>query len=369
MTPRTPTSSPSRRPGGEDERSPTRFQRVERIRPAVAGRCLGCRAASSFLPRRVRFKRKLTFARHRGNRADGTRACRPSAPTASGADHLGFRDGRSLRGPFPVRTRTARVCLPLAGDRLAWTCPRPGTPITRSAHDGRPAISLKGVASAAGDPHEGGDDIVSVLGGGRRSPSRPIRTQARQHRSMAAAYPQGEEVPGLGYYDSRPLSSTGAGLGSTTASTLAEWSRSQPTGWCRCFPCEVVSFEPGASANGSSRLVFVATRSRFSTRTRLTSTTPRLVRRAARELLTDGGPRPYCSTSRATSWSMKRAAPSTSFAYPTAATGASSSRRRTLSRRTTFFEPTGLFVSWNQMYARRQGRVALIPLRAIAARL
>jgi hypothetical protein len=32
-------------------------------------------------------------------------------------------------------------------------------------------------------------------------------------------------------------------------------------------------------------------------------------------------------------------------------------------------EPAGLFVSWNQMYARRPGRVAFIPLRAIAGRL
>ena len=29
-------------------------------------------------------------------------------------------------------------------------------------------------------------------------------------------------------------------------------------------------------------------------------------------------------------------------------------------------EPAGLFVSWNQMYAPRQGRIAFIPLRAIA---
>ena len=28
--------------------------------------------------------------------------------------------------------------------------------------------------------------------------------------------------------------------------------------------------------------------------------------------------------------------------------------------------PAGLFVSWNQMYARRQGRIAFVPLRELA---
>jgi hypothetical protein len=31
--------------------------------------------------------------------------------------------------------------------------------------------------------------------------------------------------------------------------------------------------------------------------------------------------------------------------------------------------PAGLFVSWNQMYALRQGRIAFVPLAAIAGRL
>ena len=31
-------------------------------------------------------------------------------------------------------------------------------------------------------------------------------------------------------------------------------------------------------------------------------------------------------------------------------------------------EPAGLFVSWNKMYDRRPGRLAFVPLRAIAGR-
>lgn len=32
-------------------------------------------------------------------------------------------------------------------------------------------------------------------------------------------------------------------------------------------------------------------------------------------------------------------------------------------------EPSGLFVTWNQMYHRRQGRLAFVPLRIVRARL
>jgi hypothetical protein len=88
----------------------------------------------------------------------------------------------------------------------------------------------------------------------------------------------------------------------------------------------------------------------------------------SRELLTDGGPRPYLldvqgdlvvyETGGAIHLLRLSDGRDKALRLPGAAPYLDA-----------HLEPAGLFVSWNQMYARRPGRIAFIPLRTIAGRL
>ena len=118
----------------------------------------------------VPFKRKISFAQAVAWMAtDGTRA----VPRLADDKHprLTIWDGatgRARRGPVLCGDLYGPGYLALAGDRLAWTCSEAGNTyyavqlMTARVGDRRG----RSIASASGDPNEGGDDIVGVLGHG-----------------------------------------------------------------------------------------------------------------------------------------------------------------------------------------------------------
>ena len=154
----------------------------------------------------VRFKRKTTFARAiRGVATDGTRA----VPTfveditalngkAPALTVWNAASGRSVHGPVPCPGTYGPGLVALAGKRLAWLCGEGGNTyyVEQLLADRIGDRRAKGVASVAGDPNEGGDDIVNVLGSGATISFSVHRDFGRtRDGSLAAPSAQGEEVP------------------------------------------------------------------------------------------------------------------------------------------------------------------------------
>lgn len=320
----------------------------------------------------VRFKRKLTFATPiAGVAADGTRA----VPTLGIEPHPALTvwdaaTGRVRRGPVPCGYVHGPGFVALAGDRIAWTCSEAGNTyyaVGLSAYrigDRR----AKGVASAAGDPHEGGDDIVNVVGGGGMIAfSTAHRGGAHESTDpwLLLAH-KAKKCPGSGYYDSRAVCRPlGRGRGITTAVDAGRVVTVAPNGLVR-----LLSTKGRLLRTWSVVDRIVTARLRANTlavqhgKTVDTYNARTGTKIQTRSLLTDGGPRPFLLDVQGDL-----------VAYATG--GAihllrlSDGRDRTLRLPSAapsldaHLGPAGLFVSWNKMYDRRPGRLAFAPMRAV----
>ena len=232
----------------------------------------------------------------------------------------------------------------------------------------------KSVASASGDPNDGGDDIVGVFGHGSTivfssstgtSTGPAIRGSLLSHKA--------KKCPGdSDFYDSRASAAhSGADAGSPPPSTADEWLRSPATGVVRTAVASsgrvlrswsvgegvVTRPAPGPRARSAAR----------HDGGRLRRYRPG-AKRQSRELLTDGGPPPILlgvqgdlvvyETGGALHLLRLSDGRDKALLIPGAAPWLDAS-----------LEPGGLFVSWNKMHDRRPGRIAFIPLRTIAGRL
>lgn len=323
----------------------------------------------------VPFKRTITFARAIGGIAtDGTRV----VPTLLAETHPALTiwdaaSGRSQRGPVPCPNSYGPGSLSLAGNRLAWTCSEAGNTyyavqlLTAAVGDHR----MKSVASAAGDPNEGGDDIVGLLGRGKTI-AFSIHHDARHGSSdpWLLLTRKAKKCPDSDYYNSLArCRRMGRALGATTAIDGGRVATVAGNGVVR-----ILSLRGRVLRSWSVGEGVVTTRLRgrslavqhadaidiYDAKTG--------AKQQSRELLTDGGPRPYLldvqgdlvvyETGGAIHLLRLSDGRDKALRLPGAAPYLDAQ-----------LEPAGLFVSWNQMYARRQGRVGFIPLRAIAARL
>ena len=325
----------------------------------------------------VPFKRKTSFAQAVAWMAtDGTHAL----PKLAVDKHprLTIWDaatGRARRGPVPCGDLYGPGYLALAGSRLAWTCAEAGNTYyvvgLRTARVGD--RKGKNVATASGDPNDGGDDIVGLVGHGstivfsnqhrnEHGPSDPWLLLSRK----AKWCPGDSDL-----YDSRrvcrPL---GGGRGITTAVDGGRVVAVPATGGIvrllslrgRVLRSWSVG-EKVVSARLRGRVLAVqheATVDVYDTKTG--------AKRQSRELRTDGGPPPILlgvqgdlvvyATGGAIHLLRLSDGRDKALLIPGAAPWLDAS-----------LEPGGLFVSWNKMHDRRPGRVAFIPLGTIAGRL
>jgi len=323
----------------------------------------------------VPLRRTKTFARAIGGIAtDGTRV----VPTLLAETHPALTiwdaaSGRSRRGPVPCPYTHGPGWLALAGNRLAWTCSEAGNTyyavqlLTARVGDHRP----KSVASAAGDPNKGGDDVVNVLGRGKTI-AFSIHHDARHGSSdpWLLLTHKAKWCPGSDYYN--PLARCrriGRALGATTAIDGGRVATVAGNGVVRILSLSgrvLRSWNLGggvvtARLRGKSLAVqHGRTIDVYNAKTGAKTTSG--------EMLTDGGPLPRLldiqgdlvlyETGGAIHLLLLSLAHDRALRLPGAAPYLDA-----------HLEPSGLFVSWNQMYARRPGRVAFIPLRAIAGRL
>jgi TolB protein len=319
----------------------------------------------------VPFKRTITFARAIGGIAtDGTRV----VPTLLAETHPALTiwdsaSGRSLRGPVPCPNSYGPGSLSLAGNRLAWTCSEAGNTyyavqlLTAAVGDRR----MKSVASAAGDPNEGGDDIVGLLGRGKTI-AFSIHYDARHGSSdpWLLLTHRAKKCPDSDYYNSLArCRRMGRALGATTAIDAGRVVTVAGNGVVR-----ILSLRGRALRSWSVGERVVTARLRGRTlavqhgRTIDVYNAKTGAKTTSGEMLTDGGPLPRLldiqgdlvlyETGGAIHLLHLSLAHDRALRLPGAAPYLDA-----------HLEPAGLFVSWNQMYARRQGRVAFIPLRAL----
>ena len=325
----------------------------------------------------VPFKRKTSFDTPIAWMAtDGTRA----VPRLATDDHPRLTiwngaTGRARRGPTPCGDLYGPGYLALAGNRLAWTCAEAGNTYyvvgLRTARVGD--RKGKNVATASGDPNDGGDDIVGVIGHGstivfsnqhrnEHGPSDPWLLLSRK----AKWCPGDSDL-----YDSRrvcrPL---GRGRGITTAVDGGRVVAVPATGGV----VRLLSLRGRVLRSWSVGEKVVSARLRGRVLAVQHGTTVDVydaqtgAKRQSRELLTDGGPPPILlgvqgdlvvyETGGAIHLLRLSDGRDKALLIPGAAPWLDAS-----------LEPGGLFISWNKMHDRRPGRIAFIPLRTIAGRL
>ena len=281
--------------------------------------------------------------------------------------------GRARRGPLPCGGLYGPEYLALAGDRLAWTCSEAGNTyyavqlMTAHAGDRRG----KTVASASGDPNEGGDDIIGLVGhGGSIVFSNQHKNDQGPSDPWVVLTHKAKKCPGSDYYPSRSVCRPlGGRRGMTTAvdggrvvtvtragvvrtlslggRVLHSWSLGQGV-LTALLRGRVLAVQHGATVDA------------FDAKTG--------AKRQSRELQTDGGPSPLLlgvqgdlvvyRTGGAIHMLRLSDGRDKALLIPGAAPWLDAS-----------LEPGGLFISWNKMHDRRPGRIGFIPLRAILARL
>jgi Tol biopolymer transport system component len=324
----------------------------------------------------VPFKRKMSFAQSIAWMAtDGTRAV-PRLGVDEAYPRLTVWNGttgRALRGPTPCRDLYGPGYLALAGDRLAWTCAEAGNTYyavqLMMGHVG----DRRGrtVASVEGDPNEGGDDIVSLVGhGGVIAFSNQHKNEHGPSDPWLLMKRKATKCPRSGFYDSRKVCRLlGRQRGIATAIDGARVVTMNRSGVVTILSLRgkvLRSWNIGAgvvTAFLRGRVLAVqhgTTVDSFDARTG--------AKRQSRELRTDGGPRPFLlgvqgdivvyATGGAIHLLRLSNGLDRALQLPNAAPALDA-----------HLEPAGLFVSWNKMHDGRPGRIGFIPLREIMGRL
>jgi Tol biopolymer transport system component len=327
------------------------------------------------------FKRKTTFKRAIHEIAtDGTRAVPTLAEDVAAVDDKqpaltvwNAATGRSARGPVPCPDTYGPGLVALAGKRLAWLCGEGGNTyyveqlLTARIGDRR----AKGVASVTGDPNEGGDDFASVLGSGTTISFSVHHDFGHPGTDPWLLLPhKAKKCPSAGDLgSSRAMCRRlGQGRGATTAvdggrlTTIAGNSVQLLTLTGRVL--RSLSFDERvvtARLRGNRLAVQHArTLDVFNVKTggKILST----------DMVTDGGTPPRLldiqgdlvvyKTGGAIHLCLLVLGYDKALRIPGAAPELDA-----------HLGPAGLFVSWNQMYAPRQGRIAFVPLRAINGQL
>ncbi|HEX3256470.1 MAG TPA: hypothetical protein VHQ96_11820 [Gaiellaceae bacterium] len=327
------------------------------------------------------FKRKTTFKRAIHEIAtDGTRAVPTLAEDVAAVDDKqpaltvwNAVTGRSARGPVPCPDTYGPGLVALAGKRLAWLCGEGGNTyyveqlLTARIGDRR----AKGVASVTGDPNEGGDDFASVLGSGTTISFSVHHDFGHPGTDPWLLLPhKAKKCPSAGDLgSSRAMCRRlGQGRGATTAvdggrlTTIAGNSVQLLTLTGRVL--RSLSFDERvvtARLRGNRLAVQHArTLDVFNVKTggKILST----------DMVTDGGTPPRLldiqgdivvyKTGGAIHLCLLVLGHDKALRIPGAAPELDA-----------HLGPAGLFVSWNQMYAPRQGRIGFIPLRAIVGRI
>jgi TolB protein len=281
--------------------------------------------------------------------------------------------GRARRGPLPCGGLYGPEYLALAGDRLAWTCSEAGNTyyavqvMTAHAGDRRG----KTIASASGDPNEGGDDIIGLVGhGGSIVFSNQHKNDLGPSDPWVVLTHKAKKCPGSDYYPSRSVCRPlGGRRGMTTAVDGGRVVTATRAGVVRTLSLGGRVLHSWSLGQGvltallRGRVLAVqhgATVDAYDAKTG--------AKRQSRELQTDGGPSPLLlgvqgdlvvyRTGGAIHMLRLSDGRDKALLIPGAAPWLDAS-----------LEPGGLFVSWNKMHDRRPGRIGFIPLRAILARL
>jgi len=319
----------------------------------------------------VPFKRKVSFAQAVAWMAtDGTHAL----PRLATDKHprLTIWDGatgRARRGPVACGDLYGPGYLALAGDRLAWTCSEAGNTyyavqlMTGRIGDRRG----KRIASASGDPNEGGDDIVGVLGHGS------TLVFSEQHRNengpsdpWLVLTHKAKKCPRSDFYNGRAVCRPlGVGRGITAAVDGSRVLAVTPGGVVRTLSLNgrvLHSWNLGAglvNARLRGRVLAVQQGTTVDTYDSQTGT-----KRQSRQLQTDGGRPPFLlgvqgdlvvyETGGAIHVLRLSDGRDMALRLPGAAPWLDAS-----------LEPAGLYVAWNKMHDRRPGRLGFIPLRAL----
>jgi hypothetical protein len=326
----------------------------------------------------VTFKRKTTFARAMYEIAtDGTRAVPTfaevvTAPTGKqpALTVWNAASGRSVHGPVPCPATYGPALVALAGKRLAWLCSEGGNTyyveqmFTAHVGDRR----ARGVASVTGDPNEGGDDFASVLGSGTTISFSVHHDLGHPGTDPWLLLPhKAKNCPSAGELGSSRAvcRRLGRGSGATTAidggrlATIAGNTVQLLTLKGRALRSWSFGERPLTARLRGGRLAVqhAQTVDVFDVKTgaKIVST----------DMLTDGGPTPRLldiqgdlllyETGGAIHLLRLSLAHDKALRLPGAAPELDA-----------HLGPAGLFVSWNQMYAPRQGRIAFVPLRALA---
>jgi hypothetical protein len=279
--------------------------------------------------------------------------------------------GRAQHGPNPCGARYGPGFLALAGDRLAWTCSEAGNTyyavqlMTGHVGDRRG----KTVASVGGDPNEGGDDIVSLVGqGGTIAFSNQHKNQQGPSDPWLLTKRKAAKCPKSEFYGSRKVCRLlGRERGVTTAVDSGRVVTVTRAGVVRTLSLSgrvLRSWSLGAGVGTAllrGRVLAVqhgTTVDAYDVQTG--------AKRQSRELRTDGGPPPFLlgvqgdlvvyETGGAIHLLRLSDGRDKALLIPGAAPWLDAS-----------IEPAGLFVSWNKMHDRRPGRLGFIPLRSIMA--
>jgi Tol biopolymer transport system component len=325
----------------------------------------------------VAFKRKTTFARAIHEIAtDGTRA----VPTfVEGVADINGKapaltvwnaaSGRSVHGPVPCPFTYGPALVALAGNRLAWLCGEGGNTyyveqmFTARLGDRR----AKGVASVTGDPNEGGDDFASVVGSGTTISFSVHHDFGHPGTDPWLLLPhKAKRCPSAGELGSSRAvcRHLGQGRGMTTAidggrlATIAG------------NTVQLFTLKGGLLRSWSfdERVLNARLRGRRlavqHARTVDVYDAKTGVKIVSTDMLTDGGTPPRLldiqgdlllyETAGAIHLLRLSLAHDKALRLPGAAPELDA-----------HLGPAGLFVSWNQMYAPRQGRIAFVPLRAL----
>jgi TolB protein len=327
------------------------------------------------------FKRKTTFTRAIQEIAtDGTRAVPTPADDVAAVDGKqpamtvwNAATGRSVRGPAPCPGMYGPGLVALAGKRLAWLCGEGGNTyyveqlFTARVGDRR----AKGVASVTGDPNHGGDDFASVLGSGTTISFSVHHDFGHPGTDPWLLLPhKAKKCPSAGELgSSRPVCrSLGQGRGATTAvdggrlATVAGNSVQVLTLKGRVLRSWTFDERVVTARLRGNRLAVQHARTLdvFNAKTgdKILST----------DMVTDGGTPPRLldiqggivvyKTGGAIHLCLLVLGHDKALRLPGAAPELDA-----------HLGPAGLFVSWNQMYAPRQGRIGFIPLRAIVGRI
>jgi len=280
--------------------------------------------------------------------------------------------GRAQRGPVPCSGLDGPGWLALAGKRLAWTCSEHGnTYYAVGLRTGRVGDRRgKSVASASGDPNEGGDDIIGLVGhGGTIVFSNQHKDDQGPSDPWVVLTHKAKKCPAGDYYSSRAVCRPlGVGRGVTTAVDAGRVVAVTPAGAVRLLSLGGRVLHTWALGTGvvTARLRGRLLAVQHGTTVDVYDATTGALRRS-RELQTDGGPTPYLlgvqgdlavySTGGAIHLLRLSDGRDKALLIPGAAPWLDAS-----------LEPAGLFVSWNKMHDPRPGRLAFIPLKAIEAR-